>query len=138
MVPSEASEGRTVPDLCPPWLADGHLLCVFTRSSFVCICVQISSSCKDTSYIQPGPTRPHFNLITSLKPVSKYGHLLRLGIYHMNLLGDTIQPTTLFYLTGSFPTLKCRCSCGSCICLFLFMLSLVPLFEQSFFLCALS
>lgn len=50
----------------------------------------------------------------------------------MNLLGDTIQSKTLFYLIFPFPTLKCRRSHGSCICLFLFMLSLVSLFEQCF------
>ena len=66
----------------------------------VSLCVQISSSYKDISQIELGPTLwPHFNLIISLKTVSKYSHILRywvLRLQHMNG-GVTIQPISVKY-----------------------------------------
>lgn len=37
------------------WLVDGHLLVPSHDLSFVCVCVQISSTCKDTSHMGLGP-----------------------------------------------------------------------------------
>ena len=56
LVPSQGWEGSVCSrplSLACRWLSPP---CVFTVSSFVCDCVQISSSEKDTSQIGLGPT----------------------------------------------------------------------------------
>ena len=66
----------------------------------VSLCVQMSSSCKDTSQIRLGPilTVSFYcnHLFKGL--ISKYSHILRfwgLDLQHMNSGGDRIQPTRI-------------------------------------------
>lgn len=72
---------------------------VSTCSSLCCVCAVISSSYKRASHTGSGPQlRTAFNLITSLKTISKYSYILtcwELGLQHRNCGHggrDTIQP----------------------------------------------
>ena len=72
------------------WSCTTPILHVHVASSLVLLCVQISSSSKDTSQIGLGPTlMASFYLNHLFKdPFSKYSHILRywgLGLQHINL-----------------------------------------------------
>lgn len=80
-----------------PWLIDGLL---FLRVVFfpLCLCPN-SSSCKDTSPIESGPTR-NLNLITSLKTqspnmVTFWGTRVRISTYGFGK--GTIQPVAVIF-----------------------------------------
>ena len=68
--------------------------------------VQIFSSYEDTSQVGLR-LKPHFNVIISLKTLSSHSHWGRLGLQHMDLEGNTVQPIIIKYLKFVQLLFKC-------------------------------